>query len=316
MNYVLGMDSGGTKYLVRAADLSGNLIGMDEGPAANHYMQPLDEVKCLIEASIDRCLAQFGGKREDCAYMLSGSTGCDSSEDQQLLTDLYGGLARFSCPVYCVNDAELAHYTATGGVGLLLVAGTGSIAFGRNAAGETRRVGGWPLSVMGEEGSGRYVDAWAMHEYTRYLDGVRPQTPMMEAIRKVTGVTTAKEMMEYGMAMFGPPHPTPKLGALVNASAEQGDACARSILKRAAQGNFDLLYELAGALGYGAQDAFLIGLWGSTILKGTYQRRLLTDMLHEAFPQASVVIAPIDAAQGAVRWAIERLHTREARGSV
>ncbi|MBR5287652.1 MAG: N-acetylglucosamine kinase [Clostridia bacterium] len=311
MEYVLGMDSGGTKYLVRAADLDGNLLGMDEGQAANHYMQSLDEVKRLIDESIDRCLAQFGGKREDCVYMLSGSTGCDSEEDQQLLHDLYTGLCGFACPVYCVNDAELAHYTATGGVGLLLVAGTGSIAFGRNASGETRRVGGWPLSVMGEEGSGRFVDAWAMHEYTRFLDGVRPKTPMMEAIRSVTGVSTAKEMMEFGMAMFGPPHPTPRLGALVNASAEQGDACACAILKRAAQGNFDLLQELAGALSYDPQDAFSIGLWGSTILKGTYQRRLLTDLLSEAFPNASIVIAPIDAAQGAVRWAIERYRAGE-----
>ena len=311
MKYVLGVDSGGTKFLVRAADLNGNLIGMDEGPSAYHYMKPLDEVKRLIGESIDRCLAQFGGKRADCAYILSGCSGCDSDEDQQLLTDLYAGLEGFSCPVCCVNDAELAHYTATGGVGLLLVAGTGSIAFGRNASGETRRVGGWPLSVMGEEGSGRYVDAWAMHEYTRYLDGVRPKTPMMEAIREATGVSTAKEMMEYGMAMFGPPHPTPRLGAVVNASAEQGDKCAQGILMRAARGNFDLLHELAGALGYGAQDAFPIGLWGSTILKGTYQRKLLMDMLHEAYPKTSVVVADVDAAHGAVRWAIERLRAGE-----
>ena len=311
MKYVLGVDSGGTKFLVRAADLEGNLIGMDEGPSAYHYMKPLDEVKRLIGESIDRCLAQFGGKRADCAYMLSGSSGCDSEEDQQLLTEIYAGLSGFSCPVYCVNDAELAHYTATGGEGLLLVAGTGSIAFGRNAQGETRRVGGWPLSVMGEEGSGRFVDSWAMHEYTRYLDGVRPKTEMMEAIREATGVSTAKEMMEYGMAMFGPPHPTPRLGAIVNRAAEQGDPCAHGILLRAAQGNFDLLHELAGALGYDAQDSFAVGLWGSTIVKGKYQRKLLEDMLREAYPKAAVLIAKIDAAQGAVNWALERLRTEE-----
>lgn len=311
MNYVLGIDSGGTKYLVRAADLEGKLIGMDEGPAANHYMQPLDEVKRLIGESIDRCIAQFGGSRGNCAYMLSGSTGCDSEEDQQLLTALYEGLPGFSCPVYCVNDAELAHYTATGGEGLLLVAGTGSIAFGRNAAGETRRVGGWPLIVMGEEGSGRYVDAWAMHEYTRYLDGVRPRTPMMEAIRRVTGVATAKEMMDYAMAMFGPPYPTPRLGAIVNEAAQAGDPVACGILERAAKGNFGLLRELAGALGYGAEDAFVIGVWGSTIVKGLYQRLLLTEMLQEVYPNASVVVAKMDAAQGAVNWALERLRAGE-----
>lgn len=306
MKYVLGVDSGGTKYLVRAAALDGKLIGCDEGPAANHYMQPYDEVEALINASIDRCLAQFGGSRTECAYILTGSTGCDSDEDQQLLTRLYEGLEGFSCPVHCVNDAELAHYTATGGVGLLLIAGTGSIAFGRNAAGLSRRVGGWPLSVMGEEGSGRYVDAWAMHEYTRYLDGVRERSPLMEQIERATGVRTAKEMMDYGMQMFGPPWPTPRLGAAVSEAALAGDPYACRILDRAAAWNYDLLHELAGALGFAHEDAFTIGLWGSTIVKGQYQQAALKRLLSEAYPNAQVVIAEIDAAQGAVQWALER----------
>ena len=307
MKYVLGVDSGGTKYLVRAAALDGRLIGCDEGPAANHYMQPYDEVVGLINAAIDRCIAQFGGSRAECAYILTGSTGCDSDEDQQLLTRLYEGLEGFSCPVHCVNDAELAHYTATGGVGLLLIAGTGSIAFGRNAAGAARRVGGWPLSVMGEEGSGRYVDAWAMHEYTRYLDGVRERTPLMEQIERATGVRTAKEMMDYGMQMFGPPWPTPRLGAAVGEAALAGDPSACMILDRAAAWNYDLPHELAGVLGFAREDAFTIGLWGSTIVKGQYQQAALKRLLGEAYPHARVVIAEIDAAQGAVQWALERL---------
>ena len=307
MKYVLGVDSGGTKFLVRAAALDGSLLGSDTGPAANHYMQPYDEVAGLIGESIDRCLASFGGRREDCAYIVSGSTGCDSDEDQALLDGLYRSLPGFCCPVHCVNDAELAHYTATGGVGVLLVAGTGSIAFGRNEAGVTRRVGGWPMSVMGDEGSGRYVDAWAMREYTRYLDGVRPKTPLMEEIARVTGVRTAKEMMDYGMAMFGPPWPTPRLGAAVSAAAEAGDVRACEILDRAAACNFDLIDELARALGFDQSASFAVGLWGSTIVKGSYQQARLRERLGKAYPQARVVIAQRDAAHGAVMWALARL---------
>ena len=310
MKYVLGIDSGGTKYLVCAAGLDGTLLASETGAAANHYMQPYDEVVALINACIDRCLARFGGRREDCAYLVSGSTGCDSDEDQQMLTRLYEGLEGFTCPVHCVNDAELAHYTATGGTGVLLIAGTGSIAFGRNPAGETRRVGGWPMSVMGDEGSGRYVDAWAMREYTRYLDGVRPRTLLMEHIERVTGVKTAKEMMDYAMAMFGPPWPTPRLGAAVSAAADEGDPRAREILDRAAACNFDLLDELARALGYTAEDSFAVGLWGSTIVLGQYQRAQLTRLMKSAYPGAQMVIAERNAAEGAVLWALERLNNR------
>lgn len=307
MKYVLGIDSGGTKYLIRAAGLDSAPLGCDVGPAANHYTQPYDEVVRLIGESIDRCLAQFGGKREECAYLLSGSTGCDSEEDQALLDRLYRSLPGFSCPVCCVNDGELAHYTATGGEGVLLIAGTGSIAFGRNAAGQTHRVGGWPMSVMGDEGSGRYVDAWAMRHYTRYLDGVRERSPLIEHIERVTQVRTSKEMMDYAMAMFAPPWPTPQLGAAVSAAADDGDPWAKEILERAAACNFDLLDELARKLGYGKHDRFKVGLWGSTIVKGAYQRAQLTRLMLAAYPMAEIVIADRDAAQGAVAWALEKM---------
>ena len=307
MKYVLGIDSGGTKYLVRAAGLDGTPLGCDIGPAANHYMQPYDEVVRLIGESIDRCLAQFGGRREDCAYLVSGSTGVDSEEDQELIDRLYRSLPGFACPVHCVNDGELAHYTATGGEGVLLIAGTGSIAVGRKAPGDTQRVGGWPMSVMGDEGSGRYVDAWAMRHYTRYLDGVRERSPLIEHIERVTNVRTSKEMMDYAMAMFAPPWPTPRLGQAVSAAADEGDIWAREILDRAAACNFDLLSELAKKLGYAKSDRFKVGLWGSTIVKGSYQRAQLTRLMLEEYPNAEMVIASRDAAQGAVAWAIERL---------
>ena len=166
------------------------------------------------------------------------------------------------------------------------------------------------MSVMGDEGSGRYVDAWAMREYTRYLDGVRPRTLLMEHIERATGVKTAKEMMDYAMAMFGPPWPSPRLGAAVSAAADEGDRYAREILDRAAACNFDLLDELARALGYTAEDSFAVGLWGSTIVLGQYQRAQLTRLMKDAYPQAQIVIAERNAAEGAVLWAIERLNNR------
>ena len=88
---------------------------------------------------------------------------------------------------------------------------------------------------------------------------------------------------------------------------DEGDIWAREILDRAAACNFDLLSELAKKLGYAKNDRFKVGLWGSTIVKGSYQRAQLTRLMLEAYPNAEMVIASRDAAQGAVAWAIERL---------
>lgn len=309
MKYVIGVDSGGTKYLVRAASLSGEMLGCYEGPTCSHYLMDEREAQRRMEESIARCLQAFGGKREDCAYILSGSTGYDSPEDGEILTRLYSTLPGFSCPVCCVNDAELAHYTATQGVGILLIAGTGSIAYGRNEKGESMRVGGWPLCVVGEEGSGRYVDAWALHHYTRYLDGVRPRTALIDEMEAVIGSKNRKEMMDYAMALYGPPWQSPGLGEAVNRAALAGDCYAQSLLERAAQWNADLVDELVRPLGFDRQDHFLVGIWGSTILKGDYQREAFLQLLGARWPGSRVVIAKEDAAQGAVRWALQKLKT-------
>ena len=307
MEYVLGIDSGGTKYLVRAASLSGEPLGSFEGPTCSHYSLPYAEARRRIDENISRCLATFGGRREACRCILSGSTGYDSEEDGEILRRLYRSLEGFDCPVYCMNDAELAHYTATDGVGVLLIAGTGSIAFGRNARGETLRVGGWPLDVMGEEGSGRYVDAWALHHYTRYLDGVRERTALIEEMEKVLGAMGRKQMMDYAMALYAPPWESPGLGRAVNAAAEAGDSYAQRIMERAAACGFELVDELVRALGFDREAAFDVGVWGSTIVKGRVQREAFARILAERYPQARLVIASRDAAQGAVCWALERI---------
>lgn len=307
MKYVLGIDSGGTKYLVRAAGLDGGALGCFEGVPANHYLLSMEETRRRIGENIDRCLAAFGGRREDCVFILSGSAGCDSDEDAEILCALYRSLPGFCCPVVCVNDAQLAHYTVTSGVGILLVAGTGAIAFGRNAKGETRRVGGWPLSVMGEEGSGRYVDAWALHCYTRYMDGLRPRTPLIEGIESVIGVRTVKQMMDYTMELYGPPWQSPGLGRVVNEAALAGDAEAMALLERAAQWNVDLLGELVVPLGFDRETQFTVGIWGSTIIKGAYQRAVFERLLARRYPNSRLAVSDRDAAQGAVAWALEQL---------
>jgi len=307
MKYVLGIDSGGTKYLVRALSLSGMPLGCYEGETCSHYSLPLEEAQRRIDLYITRCLETFGGRREDCACILSGSTGYDSEEDGEILRRLYRSLPGFHCPNYCMNDAELAHYTATGGVGILLIAGTGSIAFGCNAQGKTLRAGGWPLNVMGEEGSGRYVDALALHHYTRYLDGLRPRTPVIDGIERVVGRLSRKQMMDYAMELYGPPWQSPGLGRAVDEAACAGDAYAQQMLDQAARWNVELVSELVKPLGFDKEPSFAVGIWGSTIVKGRRQRETFARLLAERWPGSRLVVADQDAAMGAACWALERI---------
>lgn len=307
MRYVLGIDSGGTKSHVRAAALDGTPLGSYIGVPCRHYGRPMEKTRALIGANIDGCLELFGGKREDCAYIMCGAAGFDSEEDGIILHELYRGLEGFDCPMTVVNDAELAHYTVTGGVGVLVIAGTGGIAFGRNAEGETARVGGWFPCIMSDEGSGTYVDAWALHHLSRYLDGMRPHSEFLQALMDGTGIHSRKELMDHAAKMATPPWETPGVGRIVDASARAGDPYAIAILRHAGEWNYKLADELIRALALDKTGEITVGIWGSAILKSDIQRAEMERLLLEKYPQAKLCGPERDAAEGAVAWALERL---------
>ena len=307
MRFVLGIDSGGTKYLVRAAGLDGTPLGAYQGPTCNHYYLSREETITRISDNINRCLSSFGGTLNDCAYLMCGTTGFDSEEDGEQIRGLYQSIPALRCPIRCMNDAELAHRAVVGSAGILLIAGTGSIVFGKTPAGKTARVGGWFSSIMGDEGSGRYIDAWAMHHYSRWLDGCRPFTLLAEMLRQELGLCSRKELMDYAAQMAAPPWPTPGLGRIVNEAASQGDSYALTILKRAGAWNFKLVEDAVELLGFAKDEAFRVGLWGSTILHGAYQRAEMIRLLKAAYPQVRVCLPTHDAAQEAVRMALQAL---------
>ena len=75
MDYVLGIDSGGTNFRIMAGDCQGNVLGSYTGRPANHYCVPEKEIKQIVNQSLDACLAQVGGRREDCRYLVVGTPG-------------------------------------------------------------------------------------------------------------------------------------------------------------------------------------------------------------------------------------------------
>ena len=304
--YVLGIDSGGTKYLVRAAAVDGTILGEFRGNTCSHYYLGKEKAARETLNNLGNCLARFGGRPQECLRIVCGSTGYDSPEDGALITNIYENLPGFDCPVYCVNDVELAHYIATGGVGVLALAGTGSIAFGRNKNGKEVRVGGWFKSIMGDEGSGRYIDAKALHHYSRWLDGCRPSSPLLKEIERVVGSPTRKALMDYSLHMASPPWPAANLGEMVDRAALEGDRYATQILHDAAACNFDLVQETIQLLHMEQEQNLCVGIWGSVLMNSAVQREEFKRLLLTHYPQTTISIPKKDAAQGAVdialRW--------------
>lgn len=308
MKYVIGIDSGGTNYRVMACDLEGNPLGSHTGEPANHYSLPAEECTARINRNIDACLAQFGGKRADAACLVCGTTGLDSDEDAVLLNRLYRGLPGFSCPVKVINDAELAHYTVTGGTGVLVISGTGSIAFGRNKAGKTARSGGWMFTILGDEGSGAWVSRAALRYVGRYLDGAAFAGPLVERVCGALQIANRDDLNRIAAGAGKPPWKIPPLGKLVNEAADAGDAAARAILKESAALVFAIVEDIARALELERTEPdFKLGVWGGNILHSTYILNEFRALAARRFPQAALCLPQRTALEGAARMALEEI---------
>jgi len=133
------------------------------------------------------------------------------------------------------HDALIALSGATcGEPGLITIAGTGSIAFGRNASGKTARAGGWGY-VFGDEGGGFYIVRQAVRAALRFEEGWGDPTSLRSMFLDATGEPDINDLLHR---FYTPEFPRPRVAAfakLVDDAAENGDAIALEILNDAAR---------------------------------------------------------------------------------
>ncbi len=138
-------------------------------------------------------------------------------------------------PLIVTHDAAIALAGATSGEpGIIVIAGTGSMAFGRNARGETARAGGWGY-IFGDEGGAFDIARQALRAVLREHEGWGARTALTPALLEATGASDANEMLH---SFYGPDWPRVRVADLartVSRIAEEGDPIALRLLHQAAQ---------------------------------------------------------------------------------
>jgi N-acetylglucosamine kinase-like BadF-type ATPase len=152
------------------------------------------------------------------------------------LSGAYGSNTTFQTDhLKIVTDGEIALTGAfLGEPGIIVIAGTGSIAFGRNAAGAMRRAGGWGY-VFGDEGGAFDIVRHAARAALRLEEGWGPPTSLHAILIRATKAADANEMVHRFYSGDWPRARTAKLSILVDEAAESGDLVARAVLDQAAQ---------------------------------------------------------------------------------
>jgi N-acetylglucosamine kinase-like BadF-type ATPase len=170
--HVIGIDAGGTKTVCLLADDRGLIVSEGRGPGANlHVAGELGVERVLHEVMEDA----IGDRGVTPAAICLGIAGVDRDDEARTVRAIMHRIAQQS-RVLVVNDALIALVAgAQDAPGIVIIAGTGSIAYGRNQRGEVARAGGWG-HMIGDEGSGYWIGREALAAVMRAADGRGPAT--------------------------------------------------------------------------------------------------------------------------------------------
>ncbi len=228
----VGVDGGATKTLSVAADAEGNIIGVGEAGPSNYHIVGLDTAVENINASIRLALA--GAKLGVADVVVLGLAGMDTLHDFRFFEEKAVPKVA-GRRVYVRHDAEIALVGATvGRPGVIVIAGTGSVAGARNRRGEYARCGGWGY-LVGDEGSAYYIAIEALRAVLWAFDGRGEPTALTGEVLKALGIDSPDEILRKLYLEGMGTSDVAKLAPLVTRLAAQGDGVAARIVERAAE---------------------------------------------------------------------------------
>jgi N-acetylglucosamine kinase-like BadF-type ATPase len=300
MRYVLGIDAGGTKTVGLLADETGRVVAEARGTGAN--LQTHGELE--VEKVFDGILEAVGARGEIAAVCL-GIAGVDRPRDEEVIRGILRRLG-YRETARVVNDAAIALVAgAEERVGIVILAGTGSIAYGADREGHTARSGGYGF-LLADEGSGYWLGHQALRAAVRSADGRGPQSALAALVFESLGVGSVAEMVPVVYEKGLPKFRIAAHAGLVQQASDRGDAVATALLEEAA-----LELSLAAravaqriSLGGGPYRVVLAGgvFKACPSLLGRIERCL-------GLPGAELVPLRVEPAQGAVALALDLLRS-------
>ncbi len=303
MLHVLGIDAGGTKTVCLLADEHGTVVAEARRGGANLQAVGELEVEKVLHDVMDEAI---GGRDVRPAAICLGIAGVDRQDDAAVVKSIMKRIG-YQARVLVVNDALVALEAGAPGLpGVVVISGTGSISYGRNAAGQAARSGGWGY-VLGDEGSGYWIGRAALRAVLRQSDHRGPETVLSTLLLEHFGIRRAQELIHEVYHTNLRPSAIGSLAQCVQAAFTQGDAVAIGILRGAADELEASALSVTGRLGMSGQ-AFPYILAGGIFRAVPWLEAELERRLPVSSPQASVRLLDREPAAGAVALALQEAH--------
>ncbi|HVD93766.1 MAG TPA: BadF/BadG/BcrA/BcrD ATPase family protein [Vicinamibacterales bacterium] len=304
MTFVLGIDAGGTKTVCQLADENGEVVAEARRGGANLQASGELEVEKVLHQVMEEAIGDHDVRP---AAVCLGIAGVDRPDDARAVREIMRRIG-YKARILVVNDALVAlEAGAPAQSGVVVIAGTGSIAYGRNDRNEAARAGGWGY-MLGDEGSGYWIGRAAVRAVLREADRRGPATLLTGLLLNYYGVSRAQDLIHHVYQGTLRPAAIASLAQCVQGAFSDGDPVALGILRGAAD-------QLESAALSVARRLEIVGSEFPFILSGGIFRAVpwleeeLARRLPLASPRSRTMLLAVEPAVGAVRLALA-----EARG--
>ncbi len=286
MKYLIGMDGGGTKTKCVLTDIDLNPIYETIGGPSNFLVIGTDKVSETILNLINECVSSQKISVEDIEAIVLGTTGGGRRNDAELLEKkIFEDAKQKSLTINkfrVESDARIAlEGSFSGKAGSILIAGTGSIMFGKDDKGDIHRVGGFGRFI-GDEGSGYRIGRIGLNAVARYFDGRSKSTKIADLLEQEFSISSSEELItevyrnNFNIAAVAP---------LVFDAAESGDKIAQRILEDEAD---ELLLHISAMKTKLNVELLKVSLIGSLLTTANYFSYLFNEKVIRRFNDVQI----------------------------
>lgn len=271
----LGVDGGQSSTTAILGDSRGRVLGYGRGGPCNHVQASEGRQKFL--GAMNACLSEACAQANLDLSNLHLRSAClgfsgGPADKESILHEILS-VEQMSV----THDGLIALSGATAGQpGIITIAGTGQLCFGRNSAGKTARAGGWGFA-FGDEGGGYDLTRQALRAALRMEEGWGPATSLHARLLEATGAANANDLLHR---FYTTEYPRPKIAGyskLVDTAAIEGDAVAQEILQQAAR-NLALYTSAVRLQLFAASEpavvAYIGGVFRSNLLRERFRSLL------------------------------------------
>ena len=305
MTFVIGIDGGGTKTQLYVCDLQGNVLSTSTSGPSNILSCGLERTEKSIKEVLQKGVVEEGYKLSDCQALCIGVAGagraCVKKQIKEIITHI-GYLGK----MIVTHDAETALAAgANGKDGVLIIAGTGAICYGRTTEGRTHRVSGWG-HLVGDEGSAYSIGRSILSAVLRAYDGRGKGTVLTSLVLEKMGIDSPEQIISI---IYKPEVSKEHIAAyapILEEAILQQDEVAGQIADEAVGALVETAAVTIRKLDMQERETTVL-ISGSVLVKNAYIRIRFTEELRKIIPGVHMKISSDEAAYGAVRIALDEI---------